>query len=75
MEVAMTNPTESITVVCRSCGNRFETSWSSPVDPDRDDFDGGYVEDVSSVTCPACGTTSELSSLTDENGDLPFGRE
>jgi len=69
----MTKLPESTTVVCRSCGNRFDTSWTPPVDPDRDDFDGGYVEDVSTVTCPACGTTSSLSALSEE--DEGFGHE
>lgn len=64
----MTSPPEAIVVVCPAC-ERTYTDWHRPsINLDLDDFPDEYVESATTATCPSCGHTVAVSSLTVRDG-------
>jgi len=71
----MTTPPEQVTVQCPSCGVQFQAWHRATMEQDLAGFDSGYVEDVSSPTCPACGTTTPIDTLRIDDGIFHFPNE
>jgi len=72
----MSSAPEQITVQCPSCGVQFEAWRRAPVDQDLVGFDDeAWVEETSSATCPACGSTTDLDNLIVQEGILHFPNE
>ncbi len=72
----MTSAPEPITVQCPSCGVQFETWRRASIQQDLVGFDDeAWVEEATTATCPACGSTTELDRLTAQDGILHFPNE
>ena len=72
----MTSAPEPITVQCPSCGVQFETWRRASTEQDLVGFDDeAWVEESTTATCPACGSTTDLDSLAAQDGILHFPNE
>jgi len=72
----MTSAPEQITVQCPSCGVQFESWRRASTDLDLEGFDdAAWVEETSTATCPACGTSTDLGTLIVQDGILHFPNE
>jgi hypothetical protein len=56
----MTSPCEQIRVTCPQCGEVYETWYWALMNLSLEHFSDGYIEEMSTGTCPLAGTTSAL---------------
>lgn len=71
----MSSAPEQITVQCPSCGVQFQAWKRVSTGHDLDGFDAAIVDETSTVTCPACGSSTDLDNLVVEEGIFHFPNE
>ena len=60
----MTSPIEEVKVSCPYCATVYNDWYRASINLQLDDFDGEYVEQAATATCPECGLKVAVGELT-----------